>query len=140
MAKHVLTNAVITVNGTNLSDHCSSLTLEDSAEEVDLSSFGASEYREFAPGLKDATITAEFFNDFAAASVDAVLSAAYSSSTSFPVVIKASSAATSATNPAFTMQSKLYTYTPLAGGVGEANTTSATFRNSGTAGITRGTT
>lgn len=139
MAKHVLRSAVVTVNGTDLSDHCSSVTLEDSAEEVDLTSFGASTYREFAPGMKDATITCEFFNDFAAASVDAVLAACYSSATAFPVVVKADSATTSATNPSFTMSSRLYTYNPLAGGVGEANTTSATFRNSGTAGITRGT-
>lgn len=140
MAKHVLRNATITVNGTDLSDHCSSVTIEDSAEEVDVSSFGASTYREFLPGMKDATITAEFYNDFAASSVDAVLSACYSSSTAFPVVVKADSAAVSATNPSFTLSSRLYTYSPLAGGVGEANTVSATFRNAGTAGLTRGTT
>ena len=139
MAKHVLRSATITVNGTDLSDHCSSVTLEDSAEEVDFTAFGANNYREFSPGMKDATITAEFFNDFAASSVDAVLSAAYSSSTAFPVVVKADSAATSATNPSFTMSSRLYTYSPLAGGVGDANTTSATFRHAGTAGLVRGT-
>lgn len=140
MAKHVLRNATISVNGTDLSDHCSSVTLEDSADEIDFTSFGASNYREHSPGMKDATVTAEFFNDFAAASVDAVLSACYSSSTAFPVVVKADSAAVSSTNPSFTLSSKLYTYSPLSGGVGEANTTSATFRLSGTAGLVRGTT
>lgn len=139
MAKHVLRQATITVNGTDLSDHCSSVTIEDSAEEVDLTAFGASNYREFAPGMKDATISAEFYQDFAAASVDSVLSAAYASSTAFPVVVKADSAATSATNPSFTLSSRLYTYSPLAGGVGEANTVSATFRAAGTAGLVRGT-
>jgi hypothetical protein len=139
MAKFVLRQATITVNGTDLSDHCSSITLENAAEEVDFTSFGASNYREFSPGMKDATITAEFYNDFAAASVDSVLNACFSSSTAFPVVVKADSGAVSSTNPSFTMSSKLYTYSPLSGGVGEANTTSATFRHSGTAGLVRGT-
>ena len=139
MAVHVLRNATISVNGTDLSDHCSSVTVEDSAEEVDFTSFGASNYRAFQPGMKDATITAEFYNDYAAASVDSVLSAAYSSSTAFPVVVKADSGAVSGTNPSFTLSSKLYSYSPIAGGVGDANTTSATFRNAGTAGLVRGT-
>jgi hypothetical protein len=34
---------------------------------------------------------------------------------------------------------RLYTYSPIAGGVGDAATTSVTFRNGGTAGLTRGT-
>jgi hypothetical protein len=139
MAKHVLTDAVITVNGTNLSDHCSSVTIEDTADEVEFTSFGSSAYREFGRGLKDATITAEFFNDYAASSVDAVLAAEYSAGTAFPLTVKASSAATSSTNPIFTMSSRLFSYNPVAGAVGDANTTTATFRNAGTAGLTRGT-
>jgi hypothetical protein len=139
IAKHVLRSAVITVNGTDLSDHCSSVTLEDSAEEVDFTSFGASAYREFGQGMKDATITATFFNDYASSSVDAVLSAAYAGGTPFPVTVKASSAATSATNPIFTLSAQLYNYNPIAGAVGDANTTDVTFRNAGTAGLTRGT-
>lgn len=139
MAKHVLTNATITVNGTNLSDHCSSVTIEDSRDEVEVSAFGSAAYREFIPGLKDVTITAEFYNDFASSSVDAVLSNEYTAGTAFPVVVKADSATTSATNPSFTLSSRLYSYTPLAGAVGDANTTTATFRPAGTAGLVRGT-
>lgn len=139
MAKHVLRSAVITVNGTDLSDHCSTVTLEDEAEEVDVTAFGASNYKDFMPGMKDATVTCEFWNDYAASSVDATLNAAYNSSTAFPVTVKADSAATSATNPIFTMQARLYSYSPITGEVGAANSTECTFRNSGTAGITRGT-
>ena len=139
MAKAVLTDAVITVNGTNLSDHCSSVTIEDTADEVEFTSFGSAAYREFGRGLKDVTITAEFYNDYAASSVDAVLSNEYTQGTAFPVTVKASSAATSSTNPIWSMSSRLYSYTPLAGAVGDANTTTAVFRPAGTAGLTRGT-
>lgn len=138
MAKFVLTDAVVTVNSVNLSDHFSSVTIEDSAEEVEFTSFGAG-YREFGAGLKDATITCTAFQDFASASVDATLAPLYASGSTFTVTVKASSAATSATNPIYTMVSRLFTFSPIAGAVGDASTTDITFRNAGTAGLTRGT-
>lgn len=140
MAKQVLRNASITVNGVDLSDHASSVTLENSAEEVDFTTFSPSAYREFGQGMKDATITADFFQDYAAASVDATLYPLYNSGGTFNVVVKPEAGAASATNPSYTMLARLYTYGGLAGAVGDANTVSATFRNAGTAGITRGTT
>jgi hypothetical protein len=139
MAKQVLRNASITVGGTNLSDHCSSVALEDSADEVDFTSFSASAYREFGQGMKDATITADFFQDFAASSVDATLYPLYDSGGTFNVVVKPDAGATSSTNPSYTMTARLYNYGGLNGAVGDANTVSVTFRNAGTAGITRGT-
>lgn len=139
MAKAVLRNAYISVNGVNLSDHCSSVTLEDSAEEVDFTAFTSSAYREFGQGMKDATVTAEFFQDYATGSVDATLYPLYDSGGTFSVVVKPDGGATSATNPSYTLVARLYTYGGLAGAVGDANTVSATFRNAGTAGITRGT-
>lgn len=139
MGKFVLTDAVVTVNGVNLSDHFSSVTIEDSAEEVDFSAFGPSAYREFGAGLKDATITCTAFQDFAAASVDATLAPLYSAGSTFTVTVKATSAATSSTNPVYSMVSRLFTFSPIAGAVGDASTTDVTFRNAGTAGLVRGT-
>lgn len=143
MAKHVLRQAAlqVTVAGTayNLSDHTSSVALEDTADEVDFTSFGASNYKEFGQGMKDATITATIFNDYAAANVDHVLNACYTSSTAFVVDVWPEGTTTSSTNPKFSLSSKLYTYNPIAGAVGDANTTDVTFRNAGTAGLTRAT-
>jgi hypothetical protein len=96
LAKFVLRDAVVTVAGTNLSDHFSSIEIDQPAEEVEFTGFGSG-YREFGQGLKDATINGEVFTDFAAGN-------------------------------------------PIAGAVGDASTTTVTFRNAGTAGITRGTT
>lgn len=139
IAKQVLRNAFISVNGVNLSDHCSSVTLEDSAEEVDFTSFSSSAYREFGQGMKDASISAEFFQDFASGSVDATLYPLYDSGGTFSVIVRPDGGAVSSTNPNYTQISRLYTYSGLSGAVGDANTVSATFRNAGTAGITRGT-
>lgn len=139
MAKHVLRDAVITVNGTDISDHTSSITIEDSADEVEFTSFGPGGYREFGAGLKDATITAEVFNDYAASSIDAVIAPLYASGGTFTVTVKPTSATTSGSNPIYSMISRVYSYSPISGGVGDANTNSLTFRNAGTAGLTRGT-
>lgn len=139
MAKHVLKSAVITVDGTNLSDHCSSVQIEDTSDEVDFTSFSGSNYREFGQGLHDATITATFFNDYAAASVDAVLNPLYASGGTFTVTVKPTNAVASGSNPIYTLISRLYSYSPITGSIGDANTTDVTFRNGGTAGLTRGT-
>ena len=134
MAKEVLTNATLLVNGVDLSDHTSSISLEDSAGEVDVTSFSASEYSEFLAGLKDATITATLFNDHAAASVADTLQPLYDSGGTFTVRVKPDRQGT----VAYSMVSRLYSNPLLSGGVGEANTIDVTFRHGGTAGVTRG--
>jgi hypothetical protein len=138
MAKIVLKDASIVVDNTNLSDHCSSVTIEDSADEIEFTAFGAN-YREYGQGLKTASVQLEVFQDHAAASVDAVLNTLYSSGGTFSVVVKPTSASVSSTNPSYTMTGRLFTYSPLQGAVGDANTISVTINNAGTAGLVRGT-
>ena len=139
MAKQVLKDAYIKIDSTVLSDHVSSVTLEDSADEVEFTSFGAN-YREYGQGLKTASIALEIFQDFAAASVDAVMEPLYNSGGTFTVEIRPTSSSVSATNPKYTMVGRLFSYSPLQGAVGDANTTSVTINNAGTAGLVRGTT
>lgn len=138
MAKIVLTDASITINSVDLSDHFSSVTLEDTADEVEFTGFGSG-YREFGQGLKDATVTLTAFQDYATGEVDATLYPLYDSGGTFPVVVKSDSGATSSTNPSYTMVGRLFSYSPIAGAVGEASTTDITIRNGGTAGLIRGT-
>lgn len=135
MAKYVLKDAYLAINGTAFSDHVQSLEVEDSAEEVDFTAMSTSGYREFGQGLKDATITATFFADFAASSVHATLQPLYASGGTFSIEVRPTSSAVSATNPKATMTSRLYSYTGIAGGVGDAATFDASFRNAGTAGL-----
>lgn len=140
MAKYVHRNAYIAINGTALSDHASSLTIEDSAEEIDFTAFSANGYKEFGQGLKDATITVTFFQDFQASSVHAILQPLYASGGTFAVEVRPDAGAVSATNPKATMTSRLYAYAGFGGAVGEASTFDASFRNAGTAGLVWGTT
>jgi hypothetical protein len=141
MAKFVMRNAFIQVNGVNLSDHCSSVTVESTADDVDLTAFGPSGYREFGVGFKDAQITATFFQDYAASSVHATLQPLYDAGGTFSVYVKADAGATNSTNPRIELTTaRMFGYNPIAGGVGDASTFDTTFRNAGTAGVTYGTT
>jgi hypothetical protein len=134
MAKEVLTRASVLVNSVDLSDHASSVEIASEAEEVDVTSFGLSGFKEFIPGMKDATVTVSFFNDHAAGSVADTLQPLFTSGGTFALRIKPDVSGT----VAYTMTARLYSNPTLAGAVGEANTIDVTFRNGGTAGITRG--
>ena len=134
MPKEILRNVKITVNAVDLSDHCSSVSIETSADEVEFTSFGAG-FREYGQGLKDATINASYFNDHDAASVAAVHQPLYASGGTFAVKVWPDAAGTIV----YTMTSRLYSNPTVAGAVGEANTVDVVYRNAGTAGVTRGT-
>lgn len=126
MSKHVLTDASVTVNGTNLSTWVESVEINQEFEDVDLTAMGASA-REHGKGLRTDGITVTFFQDYAASAVNAILQPLVSNTSGFAVVIKPTSGTVSSTNPSWTMTSLLFTYSPLAGGVGEANQTSVEF-------------
>lgn len=139
--KYTNRNMYFAINGTALSDHVSSVTVEDSAEEIDFTSFSGNGYREFGQGLKDCTISVTFFQDYAAASVHSIVQPLYASGGTLTVAIRPDAgAAISSTNPAGTMIARVYGYSGMGGAVGDAATFDASFRNAGTAGLTYGTT
>lgn len=140
MAKFVWRDAYIAINGTALSDHCSSLTIDDHGDEIDFTSFSSAGYREIGQGLKDATVTATFFSDFAASSVHAILQPLYTSGGTFGIELRPTSATVSSTNPKYTMTGRLFSYAGMGGGVGDAANFDVSFRNAGTAGPVWGTT
>lgn len=136
MAKLVHKDVTIIVNGVNLSDHCSSVDVSDSTDQVEVTSFGPSAYKQYLQGFHDAQITATFFNDFTAASVYATLQPLYVGGSIFSVEVRETSAARSATNPAGTLSAAtMYSFGPISGKVGDASTFDVTFANSGTAGL-----
>lgn len=141
MAKDgVLRNAYIAINGTAFSDHCSSLEISDTADKVDITSFGSG-YREFTPGLKDAEISATFFTDGATGSIDDVLRTYYAlgAAGTFTLTVRKDAGAASATNQTGTMIARLYNGPAFGGAVGDASEVEVTFANAGTAGLTWGT-
>lgn len=110
--------ATLTVNGVDLSDHVREITIDMSADDLDATAMGAVS-KAHAVGLRDDKIEVTFLADFAAAKVDATLFPLVGSSTPFTVACKPSSAATSSSNPSYTLSSLLFDYTPIDVSVGE---------------------
>jgi hypothetical protein len=124
MAQLVLKDADITVNGVVLSNRANSVELNYEVESVEVTTFGGN--RSFIGGLQNNTITIEFMQDFAAANVEATIFPLVGQQTS--VTVRASSSATSATNPLYTVSGTfLSSHTPVSATVGELAMTSLTF-------------
>jgi hypothetical protein len=135
MAITVLTDAMVIVNSVTLSDHANKVTVEDMRDEVDVTAFGASS-KAIAKGLGDATITVDFFQDFAAGKTYATLQPLIASTTGVTVEVRPTSGGRSATNPAFVMTALMVTFNAIDGQVGAASMITATFRNAAQAGLT----
>lgn len=72
MAKFVMKNATVTVNGTDLSDHVAEFSVEVRQPEVDSSALGTGS-RTYVSGLKEGTVTLTFHQDFAASNVNVTI-------------------------------------------------------------------
>lgn len=138
MAKTILRDASVTVDGVDLSDHVDTVAISTKYDVNDVTGMGAA-MKEKLLGLGDGTITVNFFQDNAAGQVDATLNALLGSNTPFTIVVKPTSAAVSATNPSYTMQGILANYDPLNAKVGAPSMTNVTFENADQSGIVRAT-
>ena len=132
MARLVLTNAYITINSVNLSDHIKSVTLTTTDDVIETTAFGSTA-RTRVGGLADNSVALEFDQDYAASSVEATINAAGASlvGTVTTVVVKPNGATTAADNPAYSFSALISEWTPLNGAVGELATASVTWPISG---------
>ena len=117
MAEIVLKDASVVINSVDLSDHVSSVTINYSAEILDKTAMGANSRARVA-GLKDFSVDVEFNQDYAASKIDATLFPLVGAA-AFPIIVKPTSSAVSATNPSYTGNALLESYSPVAGAVGE---------------------
>lgn len=130
MARIVLTDAKITINGVNLSDHITSVSLSTSDDVVDTSAFGTGGARTRVAGLADNSVTLEFAQDYAAANVEATIYPLLGTLTTV-VVTPTSATGGTATNPSYTFSALVSEWQPLSGAVGELATASVTWPISG---------
>lgn len=128
----------VTVAGTDLTNHVKSVTINQEYDDVEITAMGATSHAH-TPGLRDDSIDIEFFQDFAASSVDQTINPLLGSSTGGTVIIIAGGTAASSTTPSFTLVGIPFTYTPIDGSVGEASMTKVTFRPAAGQSITRAT-
>jgi len=130
MAIFVATDFSVSINGsTALASYLTQVELKTSANDITTTSFGSTWVTRVA-GLKEGTVTLQFNQDYAAAAVDATIWPLLG--TSATVVIKPTSTATSATNPAYTAICLVNDLTPVSGHIGDLSTFSITWPTNGT--------
>lgn len=134
MAKFVATDYAITIGTANFSTSIAAVTLDISTDEQETTAFGDT-YRTRIAGLRDASLTIDFHQDFAAGAVDATLFPLLGSAIGFS--IKPTSGTVTATNPSYSGTALVTQYQPFAGSVGDLATLSVTWPVSGA--VTRGT-
>lgn len=132
MARIVLTDAKVTINGVNLSDHIASITLNESADVVETTAFSSTAAKTRVAGLRDNSVTLEFHQDFASSSVEATINGSSSLiGTVTSIVVQPTSGSVSATNPSYSFSALVSEWTSLNGSVGELSTASVTWPISG---------
>jgi hypothetical protein len=136
MADFVLKDAFVHINGVDLSDHVESVTLNYDADMQDNSAMGDTTHS-FLPGLLVKSFTANFYQDFAASSVDATLFPLVGAA-AFPVRLRASkTGAISATNPEYQGNFIVESYPIFGNSVGEMAMAAVTFRSGDGAALVR---
>ena len=124
MAIFLNNTASVTFNSVDLSAYVTAVTINQAFDELEVTAMGDTSHK-FAKGLEASTITLDFLNDNAAATVIPTLRAAYG--TTVTVVIKQSSAAVSATNPSYTASVLVNNLQNVNGAVGDISSQSITF-------------
>lgn len=131
MARIVLTDAKVTINSVNLSDHIASITINETTDVVETTAFSNTAKTRVA-GLKDNSVTLEFHQDFAASNVEATINGSPSLvGTTTTIVVTPTSSSVSATNPSYSFSALVAEWTPLSGSIGELSTASVTWPISG---------
>jgi hypothetical protein len=128
MARIVLTDAKVTVNGVNLSDHIASVSLSRSDDVIETSAFSSTAAKTRVAGLQDNSVTLEFHQDFATSNVEATIYPLLGSTTT---IVVSPTSSVSATSPSYSFTALVSEWTPLNGGVGELATASVTWPISG---------
>ena len=128
MAIFMNNGVVLTVDGVDLSDYATSVTLNQTFDELEVTAMGDTGHR-YVKGLEAGSITIDFLNDDSSAGVLKTLGDNWGDNV--VVTVKNSSGATSAQNPLFTMTCLINNLTPVNGAVGDLSTQSVTFNVSG---------
>lgn len=127
MAKLVLTDANITLGGTDISSDVAAVTLTSSAAEVETTAFGQGAVTRTG-GLKDNSVTLSIHNEYS--SIEGLVYPLIGSTAT--IVIKPNGTAVGTANPSYTATVLVTEWTPVNGAVGELNTADVTWPISGT--------
>jgi Flp pilus assembly protein TadG len=124
----------VKVNSVDLSDHVTSVSLNRNFDEIEISAMGDSSHK-FTKGLEASSITIDFLNDTASASVLATLQAAWGTTVTV-VLLQDKGTAVSATNPLYTMSVLVNGTQDVNGSVADIGVQSVTWNCNSTVAVT----
>lgn len=129
MAKYVVTATSVKLNNTDISGACARAELVINAAEVETTDFGSGGWTEIIGGLKSGQVTLDFHNDFGAGGVSALFQNLVG--TIGTVELIPNGTAVASTNPKYTAEVMVNSFTPISGAVGDLATFSVTFPTTG---------
>lgn len=136
--KFVMKNGTVVVNGVDLSKRASQVTVNMPDDDVDMSSFQGGSMKEWGKGLSDASIDVQFFIDYAVGQVDDTLWPLKTQDATFKMYVTPFQGAIAHNNPFYGLDARMFNYSPLTGQIGQAATSTVTFRNGSSYGVTKG--
>lgn len=128
MAKFIGKHLRVKVGSTELSDHIASISVSESVDEIETTAFGSAARSRIA-GLKDASVTISFHQDYDASSVNATLAGVFGGTSSVSILAATASAqgTAAATAPLYTIPVLASQQTPISGQVGDLVTFDVTW-------------
>lgn len=103
MAKHILYNASMFVNGVDLSDHVESVSYTEGLNGQPAAAMSEAQDYEMPSTIKISDVTVNFYQDFATSKVYQTIHPLVIARSIFNIVVKADAGANAPTNPAFTL-------------------------------------
>ena len=119
----------VKVNTVDLSDHVTSVTLNRTFDELEVTAMGDTGHK-YVKGLEASSVTIDFLNDTASANVLATLQAAWGTTVEVKL-LQEKGTAVGATNPLYTFNVLVNNTTDINGGVGDIGTQSVTWNVQG---------
>ena len=124
----------VKVNTVDLSDHVTSVTLNRTFDELEVTAMGDTGHK-FVKGLEASSVTIDFLNDTASANVLATLQAAWGTTVEVKL-LQDKASAVSATNPLYTFNVIVNNTTDINGDVASVGTQSVTWNVQGATAVT----
>lgn len=103
MAKHILYNASLVVNGVDLSDHVESVSYEEGLDGQRADAMSEAQKYEMPGLINIGDISVTFYQDYATSKVYQTIHPLVLARSTFNITVKADSGANAPTNPAFTI-------------------------------------
>jgi len=127
----VLRNAVVKLDGTDVSNLIREVTVAMTAADVNTTSMGAGGNQHLA-GIRDDSFSLTAYSDFTASGLHSIVNTKFVAAGTLQVEVYPNTSTASTTNPHFIGYAPLLSYTPIGGAVGDAAMTPLTLPVSGT--------